>query len=398
MAKPPDFNPLFQAEFTATLARLNAELEAAEKSVEPLLRRTPRHSWLSLAAHPDLSNAGALDRLAKLVTEYLNRDTTYALSLAELAVAVAEEMPDNSYPKAVMAQLRAHALKDLGKVLRTIARHEDAIDALLRAELLLEVHHGLYQDVVLIRLHLAFTYQEVDRYTEAFALIRECKQVFADYGDSRMVLIAGVTEGALLHRLAKYREAREAYMLLMLSAHPDLETEAALRKNIGLCCIELGDFVEAESNLLESARLYSNELGQPIEALRAQTGYGRLLIRMRQIERGIVQLKPIRRAFLRQGMPEEAGICALEIIEGLLTRNKPEDAERLARMVIAEFTRANLNNRAITALGYLTRAIGAKQASAPLVQNVREYILSLRTNPEREFLRRTTVSGSESEQ
>lgn len=85
----------------------------------------------------------------------------------------------------------------------------------------------------------------------------------------------------------------------------------------------------------------------------------------------------------------------LEIIEGLLTRNKAENAERLARMVIAEFTRAALNKRVITALGYLTRAIAAKKASVPLVHNVRDYILRLRTNPEREFLRRAlpTVSG-----
>ena len=398
MHRPTGINPLLFAQFKATLARLNAELEAAEKSVEPLLRSTPRHSWLSLAAHPDLSSAGALDRLADLATEHLNRDTKYALSLAELAVAIADEMPDNTYPKVVMAQLRAHALKDLGKVLRTIARHREAIDVLLRAEALLESHLGLHQDVALVRLHLAFTYQEVDRHTEAFALIRESKQVFADHGDSRMVLIAGITEGALLQRLAKYREAREAYMLLLLSTNPDPETVAALRKNVGFCCIELGDFAEAESNLLESARLYQNELGQPIDALRAQAGCGRLLIRMGQIDRGIAQMKPIRRAFLRQAMPEEAGLCALEIIEGLLTRNKPEDAERLARMVIAEFSRAGLNNRAITALGYLTRAIAAKQASVPLVQNVREYILSLRTNPEREFLRRTTVSDPGSEQ
>jgi hypothetical protein len=67
-------------------------------------------------------------------------------------------------------------------------------------------------------------------------------------------------------------------------------------------------------------------------------------------------------------------------------------------MVIAEFSRARLNKRAITALGYLSRAIAAKKASVPLVRNVRDYILALRTNPEREFLRTTTtvsVPGSE---
>ncbi|HEY0377349.1 MAG TPA: tetratricopeptide repeat protein [Pyrinomonadaceae bacterium] len=147
---------------------------------------------------------------------------------------------------------------------------------------------------------------------KAFSMIRECKQVFADHGDTRMVFIAGITEGTLLHRLAKYREARETYLLLVVSGKPDVESEAALRKNIGLCCIELGDFAEAEATLKDSAALYT-KLGHPIEVLGAQAGYGRLLIRMGKIEPAIEHLKPIRRAFLRQAMPEEAGICAFEI-------------------------------------------------------------------------------------
>jgi tetratricopeptide (TPR) repeat protein len=391
MGKPPKLNPLFLAQFNATVERLAVERQAASNTVERLLRDTPRNSWLSLAEHPHLRTAGALERLAGVVTNHLNRDATYALSVAELALAVANALTDDSYPRTVLAQLRAHALKDLGKVLRALARHEEAIDIFLRAEDLLHPFSTLIHDLALVRLHLASTYQEVDRFTEAFAIMRESKRVFADHGDSRMVVIAGVAEGALLQRLAKYREARETYLLLLISGNPDTETAAALRNNIGLCSIELGDFAEAESNLVESTRLYTKELGLPVHALRAQAGYGRLLIRMGHIDRAIAHLKPVRRGFLGQGLTEEAGICALEIIDGLLTRNKPQDAERLARMVIQEFSRAKLNKRAITALGYLSRAIAAKKASVPLVRSVREYILSLRTNPEREFLRRGNV-------
>jgi hypothetical protein len=84
-------------------------------------------------------------------------------------------------------------------------------------------------------------------------------------------------------------------------------------------------------------------------------------------------------------MPEEAGICALEVIEGLLHRGKASEAERLARLVIQEYTAAGLSTRAITALGYLTEAIATRDATVALAGKVREYILSLRTEPEREF-------------
>ena len=53
--------------------------------------------------------------------------------------------------------------------------------------------------------------------------------------------------------------------------------------------------------------------------------------------------------------------------------------------LIGEFTAAGLNTRAIGALGYLTEALAANRATARLVGEVREYILSLRTSPERDF-------------
>lgn len=391
-----DFNPPGDrsSELAAMVFRLQAERQAASRQVDRLLRDTPRENWLALSDHPHLVTVGGLERLAARVAELIGKDMPSALAIASLAVSVSEGLEPDSYHPVTMAQVRAHALKDLGKVLRELARHQEAIDTFLCAEEALTAHLALHHDLALIRLHLGFTYQEVDRYDEAFALIRESKQVFTAYGDARMLLIAGIAEGALYQRLARHREAREAYLLLLASSKPDFESAAALHKNIGLCCIELGDYAEAEANLRESVRLYTGELGQPIETLKAQTAYGRLLIPTGRVERGIAHLKPIRRAFLGQGMPEEAGICALEIIEGLLTRNKAETAERLARMVIAEFTRAQLNKRAITALGYLTRVIAVREASVPLVQNVRDYILALRTNPEREFPRRVLPTAS----
>jgi hypothetical protein len=64
---------------------------------------------------------------------------------------------------------------------------------------------------------------------------------------------------------------------------------------------------------------------------------------------------------------------------------KREEAERLARTIVGEFTVAGLNSRAITAVGYLSEAIAAKKASTQLVSDIREYVISLRTSPQRDF-------------
>ena len=75
----------------------------------------------------------------------------------------------------------------------------------------------------------------------------------------------------------------------------------------------------------------------------------------------------------------------VDLVEAHLIRGSAAEAESLARQIVSEFVAASLNQRAITALGFLTEAIAARSVSRELVIDVREYILSLRTSPEREF-------------
>jgi tetratricopeptide (TPR) repeat protein len=233
---------------------------------------------------------------------------------------------------------------------------------------------------------MAMTLQELNRPAESMTLLTFCREVFRQHDDDRRFMLCSLAEGVLLQRLSRFREARETYLLLLASSPGmDAEDSAALHKVIGICSIELRDYPAAESNLNHAIKRYQG-LGQPIEVLRAQACLGRLYIRRGDFQPGITYLRPIRREFLRNAMHEEAGLCALDIIEGMLRRGKGPEAEGLARMVVREFTSAGLNARAITALGYLSEAIATQQpAPIPLVTNVREYILSLRTSPEREF-------------
>jgi tetratricopeptide (TPR) repeat protein len=373
------------ADFGAAAQRHAEEREAAAMAVDRLLRDTPKADWPGLAGRSDLSTWGALDRVGKIFNEALPRDPLHALAIAELAVSAAEGIGPHTYAPLVTAQLTAYAWKDLGKAYRALNRHQEAVDAFTHAESLVVDYGVLAHDRAIILFNLAVTLQEVDRHQESLTLLDECKDVFAIHNDSRLLVFCGIAEGVLLQRLRKYREAREAYLLILATAKPiEKESLAALHKAIGLCSIELKDFIEAESNLIQSIALYE-DIRQPIEVLKAQTGLGRLYIRRGDVEEGIAHLRPIRRSFLQKAMPEEAGICALEVIEGLLHRGKASEAERLARLVIQEYTAARLSTRAMTALGYLTEAIATRNATVALVDKVREYILSLRTEPEREF-------------
>src|SRR5829696_522273 len=80
--------------------------------------------------------------------------------------------------------------------------------------------------------------------------------------------------------------------------------------------------------------------------------------------RAVAHLTSIRHTLLRHGLVEEAGLFGLEAVQALVNLGDANDAEMLARQIIREFSNANLNTRAISALGYLTEAVAARTASA----------------------------------
>jgi tetratricopeptide (TPR) repeat protein len=372
--------------------RLDEERAVAGRDVERILAATPPDKWTELVEHPALRTLGAVERVGQTFTETLPRDPQNALLLAQLGISLVENLPPGTYPSAAVTQLKAYVWKDFGTVLRFLGRHQESIEALQTAESgILERYEGagagaLTHDLAIIRFSIAVTYQEVDRFQESRELLIECREVFREHRDDQRYTLCAFAEGILLQRLRHFREAREIYLLLLASpAQIHEESLAPIHRAIGLCSVELSDFSEAETHLRRSISL-NDSLGQRLESLKGQAALGCLFIRRGESARAIDHLRPVRHEFLKSSLVEEAGICGLQMVEGLLELRKGPEAERLARTIVSEFTAAGLSKRAIEALGYLTEAIAAKSATVSLAGNVREYILSLRTEPEREFV------------
>lgn len=174
-------------------------------------------------------------RLGNLVAQELGRDPQRALEIAERAVSITETMPHDAYPAAVVAQLSAYAWKDLGQSLQHLDRLADALTALDRAELAIAGHHALVHDRAVVRFTRATVLQEVHRYDESSATLAECREVFRERGDQKRLLLCSIAEAVLLHRLQRYREAREAYLLLLAGNGLEADATASLLHLIRAC-------------------------------------------------------------------------------------------------------------------------------------------------------------------
>jgi tetratricopeptide (TPR) repeat protein len=375
------------AEFAATARKLQQEREGAAGIAARLLNGTPYGQWPQLKDREELRNSGALDELSREVAARVDRVPLESLAIAELATAVAETLPADAYPQIVLAQIRAQAWKDRGLALCYLARHNDCLSSLDRAEHVLASFGTLAHDRAIVRYARASALQEIGRFDDAIALLDECKTIFEDHGDTRRKLLCGISKAAVLHRMGRNQEARTAYLSLLAPAESlgDLQLLAGIHNNVGHSSIELGDFKTADEHLRQSIALY-RQLGQPLRVAGSELSRGRMMIRKGDIENGLAHLHALRDEFLQQNLVEEAGLCGLEIVEAHLSRGAVIEAEAFARQIVREFTAAQLNARAITALGYLSETIAARKASPATVENVRSFIHTLRKKPDLEFV------------
>ncbi|HEX8616675.1 MAG TPA: tetratricopeptide repeat protein [Thermoanaerobaculia bacterium] len=375
-------DPLRIAEFAETARRLQREREESAGVVSRLLQETPREQWPELAQRAELRTSGALEHLAALAGE-LERDPQRSLAASELATAIADSIPEDSYPRVVLAQLRASAWKERARALCYLSRYDESVAALDRADAALAPFGTLAHDQAIIDFVRSIVLQHLRRFDEAQALLESCRVVFNDHGDVRLYRNCTVAAGNLLVRRGDYRAARE--VLLVLLADGDAEATARARFALGWCAIHLGRADEALEHFADAARRLQ-QLGSEMEVVRSVYGCGSALLRLGRVDEAIERLTSARTRFLAHALVEEAGLCGLEIVEAEMLHGNFEGARTLASAIVHEFTKAALNRRAVAALAYLQDAIAASSATPEVVRNVHAYISSLKLDPAREFV------------
>lgn len=368
-------DPSRLAEFTATARRLQEERATSAEIVERLLNETPRADWLTLADRSEMHTNGVLESLAQLA-DTLEHDPREALVIAELATHVADAIPDDAYPRVMLAQMRAHAWKERGRALCYLGRHEESLLALEAAVERLCPHIVLSHDLAIVNFVRASVLQQMRRFSEAQALLKECRTVFREHGDWRRYGECTLAMGNLLVRRGDYAAARGVLSPFLRRAKP--EARAIARTALGWCAIHIGDAEEALDHFTYAMDA-SRQLNWPLEVVRTSYGVGAALLRLNRIDEAIATLTNARERFLAHELIEEAGLCGLELVEAYLVARRADEARSLASRIVWEFTNAALNRRAISAIASLNDAIEACNATPETARSVQAYVASLRT-------------------
>ncbi len=367
--------------FAAAAAQLERERESGSDVVERQLRETPIEEWPGLAESPALRNNAALEQMSEEVRKRIERKPVEALAIANLATSIAESLPVNSYPAAVMAQIRSTALRDRANALRYLGRLDEAYDSIETAEARLGEFPGAAHDRAIIWLVKAMIQGQMDLFDEAEQMITAASIVFADVNDLPRFFQAGLVYGNLLGRQKRYEDAQRIFgdLLNVARSTGDDKTQARLYNNLGHCSVYLDDYARANIHFSESIARFT-DLGLRAEVPRTNLGAALVLIGKGQLDSGLARLEDARRAFIELGMMGEAGLCALRIIEVLIDRGDTEQARVLTGAVIDEFEAAGLDTRAVQAVAGLQSSIDADGATAEAVRTVHEFVQGLATD------------------
>ncbi|MDQ3280159.1 MAG: tetratricopeptide repeat protein [Acidobacteriota bacterium] len=375
-------DPARVAEFAATARRLQEE-RAASADITRTLASTPREQWARFANDPSWRTSGVLERLSQEIDARLDREPLVAFAISELATSIAAALPDGLYPRVMLAQLRARAWQDRGQALNFLARYDEALEALNRADAQLAAFGTLAHDQAIVLFVRATVLQHLRRYDEAQAALAECSKVFEEHGDTRLQRKAQFAFANLLVRRGDFRTART--LLLELVGDADSGSLSIARQALGWCAMHLNAPHEALDHFNDAMRL-SAARGATLDVARAAYGAGSALLRTGALDEALDRLTLARSRFLMHQLIEEAGLSGLEIVEVWMLRDELEAARDLAADIVREFTTAGLNRRAVAALAYLNDAIAASSATPEVVRDVHTFIAGLGVDPNRDFV------------
>lgn len=365
-------------EFLATAFALERDRNSAADVVERHLRDTPIEEWPRLAESQALRNNAVLEQLSEEVRKRLERNPVEALAIANLAASIAESLPASAYPAIVLGQIRSTALRDRANTLRYLGRLDEAYDSIATAESRLNAFPGAAHDRAIVWLIKAMILGQMDLFDDAERMITAASGVFAEVNDSPRFLQAGLVHGNLLGRQKRYEDAQQIFRDLLSVAilGRDVEMQARLHNNLGYCATNLEDYASANIQFSQSIAKFT-DLGFAAEVARTERGAGVVLIGKGQIDPGMARLREARQSFAGLHMPEEAGLCALRLIEAMVERGQTDEARTLAASVVEEFTAAALDARAIDAVVRLRASLDADGATAEAVRTVHALVQSL---------------------
>ncbi|MES1240511.1 MAG: hypothetical protein ABUT39_02730 [Acidobacteriota bacterium] len=335
---------------------------------------------------PEMQSWPLGQRLVETCLDLVHAEAARAEGLAELAVALSQELDPRRYGAELVNDFKAKAWACLGEVLRSRADLRGADEAFAVAENLLASGTGdILEEARLLELKAALRRDQL-RLDEAHGLIDEVQDVYRQFRDFHQVGRAFVQKGSVYGAANELDSAirwlRKGLGLIDPTRERRLELSA--RHRLMLCLHESGRDQEAWF-LLKASRPEFVEHGGELLRLRLRWLEGKIqqsLERFAEAEEALVEA---RRGFLEQGVGFEAALVCLDLAGLYAAQSRAAEMRRLVEEMLPIFQSRDIHREAIAALIVFQQAVRMEKLSSDLLDEIRSFLRRARTDPKLRF-------------
>jgi tetratricopeptide (TPR) repeat protein len=362
--------------------RVDAEDAEAEALLTPLLESPLRFVWADIARKERYRSPGVVRVLCRAALAACEKHPLHALDLANAAVSIAEELPDDLYPSQAVFGLRGLAWKDRANALRYLGRYGEALVSLDEATAAYQKLRANALELAVVDFVRATVLMSGDQFEESLVSVRRCAPVFREYQEEARYRHARLLEASILFMMRDMRGARPILtdILDLAERHADRMLTARAAHNLGLVEMEMGDSSLAEKHLSTALALYT-DLGVATEAIRTRWSLARLAAARGDFDDALRRFDAVRDEFRWQGIIVDEALVALDMADLLLTTGDPTTAGAIASELFGTFRKAGMMTSALTAIGFLNEAAAHGRLTPHLVRHVRGFLERIQRQP-----------------
>ena len=367
----------------AVMEQIAAEREAARPIVEKLVASGEPIDDIEIPE--GWRTAGMVMELILAAGQFDTSDPSGSLVTLQLANAIAKSIRRGSYPPLIVEYVEGESWRQIAWGHLYQSAYAAALRASESAFKVFRKEPALSHDLATTERGRVLPLLYSGRDNEALASARSSMTLSRDFGDLHstqkcelLIAIVYFRQGALQLALEKCKE-----LLTRMDEGDDRRTLAVLYHNLGVMYSELGRSDEAVS-CLDLARKMCADLNLPTD--RTDWVFARIQLADGHFATALPLLTRLREVFLRQGMPEEAGLIGLDIVDGLIATGASEEAIELTERIISEFREADLAISAIRAVDYLRDLLPVARNARKAIKHVRSFVEKHRLAPAQHFV------------
>ena len=375
-------------ELRAFAVRAAAEDEEASILLEDFKEPSAaaRFMWDDVAARPEYQTGGVARLLCRWAHAMCERDSLYALKLAEAATAISKALPDDSYPRNTIHDLRGEALKEQANALRFLGRLPKALRAAKGAEA--EYRKLPHENFGLASIHyvLGCVYYEQDDLAATEVAAIAAAEAAQRLGDGERFTNARLLFGHVLLDRHEYPAAVTVFEGILqygrVTGRQGWTARGSLA--VGICYFEMGELSKASRYTHDALRLFT-EQGAPSDVTRAQWAIARLLFAEGNTAEAAYRLRRCIEEFTANKMVTEAAMVAIDLAEILNATGRAREIPKILATVVQTFMDAGKLNSALTALAYLRDAATGGTMTPRLAAYVRHFVERADRRPDQLF-------------